>query len=250
MLGLLRAALLLQREQPIKGLPRQTPQAEALDPADALAGGKQLQIRLHKGRLIAGPELHPALQGIGQGQLLKLQCLKPHRQEQLAGGRIGIEGGGHRLEATIQQRPIAGTCGALQLSPGLISCALQPAQGPEAGAIAQAKPRQGAIKATEIQGRRFRRQRRQELRGIGGSPAAAAMAAPTRRAFAVEFQCFAEHQLHRGELWRQPQGLIQVQLRQRQGLVPLGQGLQGEHDETRRGEDHLAADAVIQDMLG
>ena len=143
----------LQRKQPVEGRPGQPAQTEPADPAQRLVAGRrqQQQIGQHKGRFVAGAQLHLTAQLIGQRQLLQADGLKPHRQQQLPSSCLGVKRGRYRLKAAIEQGPILGIMLTLQRRPGPIALAMQGHQAAECGAIAEAERLECAIETVQLE---------------------------------------------------------------------------------------------------
>ena len=77
-LGGLRLGRGLEREQPIKSSAGQPTQAEAANPTQRPCLIQQQQVGQHKGRLLAGAQLHLTLQPIGKRPLAELEGVEAH----------------------------------------------------------------------------------------------------------------------------------------------------------------------------
>ena len=219
------------REHPFEGLARQTPQPEALDPAQQLTVAMQHQVGQHEGSFLTGPHLQLTGEAIRQRPGAELQRSQPHRQQQRAALSAGIQGRRHRLEAGIEQAAVCAALLAAQAHPGPITKAVQPLQLAVGGSVLQAPGRQGAIEGLQVEfGAILRSITRQpgQAQRCGLPRAQNAVVEPLRRsARTVEAEAAAgrapeQLQAHRGAVPLQPQRLVQPEGLQPQRLPFTG----------------------------
>ena len=209
----------------------------------------------HESGLVAGHQLHLALQFIGENRPGPPDLIQTHRQEQLTRRGLRIEGGCHDLEATIQQGPVTGASGAFQAGPGLIALPPHRLQGLKGRPVAEAKASQRAVKGGQWQGcsaiRAFRASHGRLGRGCRHQGLAMAAPGPLCRHLAVELDPLgAQHQLEFGGRRSKAQGLVQLQIGQGQKAILQMQRRHRQGDEACGREHHLAADAVVDEIRG